>query len=141
VGKNLFDIARIHYISADRIGPRDYYPRESFPDFPNVGSKGQYTADILAKTGNKQVGPDLCFGQSHAPGELSSSAETVKPIRTELNRRAGSSRMVETKIKAKVMKSVKESISTVFYQVSAWMEYIFNGGGLTSSPSRQISSL
>lgn len=64
VGKNLFDIGRIHYVSADRIGPRDYYPRESFPDFPNVGSKGQYAVDVLTKAENKQVKAPLSLKES-----------------------------------------------------------------------------
>lgn len=64
VGRNIFNISRIHYVSADRIGPRDYYPRESFPNFPNVGSKGQYVAEVLAKTGNTQVQSPLCLTES-----------------------------------------------------------------------------
>jgi len=138
VGKNLFDIGRIHYVSADRIGPRDYYPRESFPDFPNVGSKGQYTADILAKTGNKQVDIALCFDQSPCPayGGLSSPAKIhqSKSIRADLNRGSESDRVAETNNKAKQMKSLKESEYSVLYQASAWMEYIFNGGRVDIKP-------
>jgi predicted ATPase len=64
VGENIFNISRIHYVSADRIGPRDFYPRESFPEFPNVGSKGQFAVDVLAKTGDKQVKSPLCLRAS-----------------------------------------------------------------------------
>ncbi|MDM8550940.1 AAA family ATPase [Desulfobacterales bacterium HSG2] len=90
VGGNIFNIGRIHYISTDRIGPGDYYPRESFPDFPNVGPKGQYVVEVLAKTGDRQAKSPLCLRKSEP--------------------------------------------ATVMYQISAWMEYIFNGGRVDIKP-------
>lgn len=39
---------KIHYVSANRIGPQDFYPRQSTFEFPNVGARGEYTANILA---------------------------------------------------------------------------------------------
>jgi predicted ATPase len=56
-----------HYISADRIGPQDYYPKQSFAEFPNVGRQGEYTANMLSKKRNDTVYEALCLetGATH----------------------------------------------------------------------------
>ncbi len=48
------DFERIHYVSANRIGPQEFYLRQNFPEFPNTGSRGEYTAHILAMAKRKQ---------------------------------------------------------------------------------------
>jgi predicted ATPase len=62
IGTDLFPVvsdkanfARIHYISADRIGPRDFYPKQSFAEFPNVGRRGEYTPHLLYQMKDKPV--------------------------------------------------------------------------------------
>ncbi len=49
------DFTKTHYISADRIGPKDFYLRQNLADFPTVGSKGEFTADILSRKKNEPV--------------------------------------------------------------------------------------
>ena len=58
---------KIHYVSADRVGPQDYYPKKSFTDFPNVGRRGEYTANVLSKMKNVLVNKRLCLesGETH----------------------------------------------------------------------------
>lgn len=51
----------IHYISADRIGPKDFYMKQSFTEFPNVGRKGEFTANILSKKSGDIVNENLCL--------------------------------------------------------------------------------
>jgi len=58
---SVVEFTRTHYISADRIGPRDFYPRQSFADFPNVGAKGEFTANILSKKRDDSVDEKLCL--------------------------------------------------------------------------------
>ena len=41
------DFSRIHYVAADRFGPQDFYTRSTLTSFPNVGPKGENTANIL----------------------------------------------------------------------------------------------
>ena len=41
-------ISRVHYISADRLGPVKYVDKISFSDFISVGSKGEHTLNVLA---------------------------------------------------------------------------------------------
>ncbi len=66
IKKNV-NFTKIHYISADRIGPQDYYPKQTFGDFPNVGRRGEYTANILAKMKDAVVHELLCLekGETH----------------------------------------------------------------------------
>lgn len=45
----MVNFTKIHYISADRIGPREFYAKQSFTEFPNVGRRGEFTANILYK--------------------------------------------------------------------------------------------
>ncbi len=55
------EFSKIHYISADRIGPQDYYPKQSFTEFPNVGPCGEYTANLLSQKKTDPVNKELCF--------------------------------------------------------------------------------
>ncbi len=55
------DFTNIHYISADRIGPQDYYAKQSFTEFPNVGRRGEYTANVLSKKKDDVVNKQLCL--------------------------------------------------------------------------------
>ncbi|MEZ4864091.1 MAG: DUF3696 domain-containing protein [Caldilineaceae bacterium] len=61
------NFCRIHYISADRIGPQDFYPKQSFAEFANVGARGEFTANVLSKKKNELVNPALCLetGETH----------------------------------------------------------------------------
>ncbi|MCP4108999.1 MAG: hypothetical protein GY749_26290 [Desulfobacteraceae bacterium] len=59
--KENINLIRIHYVSADRIGPQDYYAKQSLGDFPNVGKKGEYTANILSKMKGDSVYEQLCL--------------------------------------------------------------------------------
>ena len=55
----------IHYISANRIGPQDFYLRQSPPEDDNVGTRGEYTANILhlSKKRQQEVSPLLIAEQ------------------------------------------------------------------------------
>lgn len=59
--REMANLSRIHYISADRMGPQDFYPKHSFTDFRHVGNKGQHTANLLAKTRTDVVHKQLCL--------------------------------------------------------------------------------
>ena len=56
---DLVNFRRIHYISADRIGPKDYYQKQSFTDFPEVGPTGEFTANVLTQKGRDDVNRKL----------------------------------------------------------------------------------
>ncbi|MGB0385312.1 MAG: DUF3696 domain-containing protein [Ardenticatenaceae bacterium] len=61
--REMANLSRIHYISADRIGPQDFYPKHSFTDFRHVGNKGQHAANLLAKKRTDLVHEALCLSQ------------------------------------------------------------------------------
>jgi predicted ATPase len=60
------NLQRIHYISADRIGPRAYYPRESFGGMVNVGNRGQYAIHALDIKKQERVSSHLLIDQRAA---------------------------------------------------------------------------
>ena len=53
----------IHYISADRIGPKDFYLKSTLDKFPNVGARGEFTANLLYKQQGDIVDDRLCLGE------------------------------------------------------------------------------
>lgn len=60
--KSLF-FDRIHYISADRVGPQEFYLKSTLAKFPNVGAKGEFTANLLQKNKDYLVDDKLCLGE------------------------------------------------------------------------------
>lgn len=59
--KSLFNLTKIHYVSADRLGPQDFYIKTNISRFINVGNRGQYTANILAFKKDDLVSDALCL--------------------------------------------------------------------------------
>lgn len=76
----LVDFTRIHYVSADRIGPRDFYPKQSFAEFPNVGAKGEYTANILSKKSQDPVNDSICLSAGATTTVLDQSEAWLSKI-------------------------------------------------------------
>lgn len=54
----------IHYISADRIGPQDFYLRSTLSKFPNVGLKGEQTVNLLHRMKDELINEQLCLGDN-----------------------------------------------------------------------------
>lgn len=57
------NFSAIHYISADRIGPQDFYLRSTLPKFPNVGLKGELTVNLLERMKDELIDDKLCLGE------------------------------------------------------------------------------
>lgn len=55
-------ISKIHYISADRLGPVKYVDKISFSDFISVGSRGEFSLNVLAKADLPLVYDKLYLG-------------------------------------------------------------------------------
>ncbi|MFN5399487.1 MAG: DUF3696 domain-containing protein [Pseudanabaena sp.] len=60
---SVLNFHRIHYISADRIGPKDFYLKSTLDKFPNVGARGELTANLLYKKQGDLVDDRLCLGE------------------------------------------------------------------------------
>ena len=60
--KSLY-FSKIHYISAGRLGAEEYYFKSTLSKFPNVGAKGEYTANLLYKKKDYLVNEKLCLGE------------------------------------------------------------------------------
>jgi predicted ATPase len=61
--KEALNFYHIHYVSADRIGPKDFYPKSTLDKFPNVGARGEFTANLLYKKQGDLVDDKLCLGE------------------------------------------------------------------------------
>lgn len=57
-------IHKIHYIAADRIGPKNNYKQENLGDFITTGTKGENTATVLIQMGESLVNDKLYLGNS-----------------------------------------------------------------------------
>jgi len=68
-----FNFSHMHYISADRIGPQEFYFKSTLKKFPNVGAKGEFTVNLLYRQGNDLVDDRLCRG--HNAKTLSNQTE------------------------------------------------------------------
>jgi predicted ATPase len=79
IGRNFY-FSKIHYVSADRIGPREFYPKASFPEFPTVGSKGEFTVNILYKKKNDLVYKELCVDNKSAKTVLDQTSGWINKI-------------------------------------------------------------
>ena len=61
--KSTLNFNSIHYVSADRIGPKDFYLKSTLDKFPNVGARGEFTANLLYKKQSDLVDDRLCLGE------------------------------------------------------------------------------
>ncbi|AIL44809.1 AAA family ATPase [Elizabethkingia anophelis] len=59
----------VHYVSADRIGPKNYYENKSLNHFVSVGALGENTVNILHHKGNDKVNETVLEGYSKMFGE------------------------------------------------------------------------
>ena len=57
------NFSHIHYISADRLGPQEFYLKSTINKFPNVGAKGEFTVNLLYKKRDDLVNDKLCLGE------------------------------------------------------------------------------
>jgi predicted ATPase len=49
----------VHYISADRLGPQEYFLKHSFPDDLSVGPRGEYSASVLLRAKQTEVRKEM----------------------------------------------------------------------------------
>jgi len=76
---NSHDFHKIHYIAADRIGPKSYYEKTTLGKFPNVGPRGEHTANILYRLEDELVNDKLYLGKD-AKTLMQQTEEWLKKI-------------------------------------------------------------
>lgn len=54
----LTDFQQIHFVSADRLGPQEYYPKQLLGNFMEVGKQGEKVLDVLIKSKDKTLKDD-----------------------------------------------------------------------------------
>ena len=67
--RNVINLVGIHYVSADRIGPRIYYENKSLGHFIRVGALGENTVNVLYHKGNDHVNDTILHGYCKIFGE------------------------------------------------------------------------
>ena len=60
----------VHYIAADRIGPQEFYMKSTLPKFINVGTKGEYVANVLLQKKSELVNDALLLDESNSSHDL-----------------------------------------------------------------------
>jgi predicted ATPase len=78
-GNHAASIDKIHYIAADRIGPKPYYEKTNLGKFPNVGPRGEHTANILYRFEDELVNDKLYLGKD-AKTLMQQTEEWLKKI-------------------------------------------------------------
>lgn len=63
IGYDDLCLEKIHFISADRIGPQEFYRKAMLPKFAQVGIKGEWTVNLLDKKRDTLVNEVLCLGE------------------------------------------------------------------------------
>lgn len=87
---------RIHYVSADRLGPQDHYDKQSVGDFVHVGARGQQVGSVLYVFKDDVVADELCIAKDKGvPSTLQDQTEAwlarlfgyarIQPIDTGAN--------------------------------------------------------
>ncbi len=56
---NKINLTNIHYVSADRIGPRNYYQNQSLNHFVSVGALGENAVNVLYQKGDDLINEDI----------------------------------------------------------------------------------
>lgn len=80
----IFEIFRgVHFIAADREGPKDYYQKTIFKDFIHVGHKGEFVANALLKL-KRRIEPHLVH--NNLVIELENEIDTPLDVETQVNR-------------------------------------------------------
>ena len=67
--RNVINLVGIHYVSADRIGPRIYYENKSLGHFIRVAALGENTVNVLYHKGNDHVNDTILRGYCKIFGE------------------------------------------------------------------------
>ncbi len=57
------NLEKIHYVSADRMGPKSLHQSKSFHGFLHVGARGENTVYLLHKMAQELVNEQLCLGE------------------------------------------------------------------------------
>jgi len=63
--KQNINFSKIHYVSADRVGPKLYYIDKSLKDFHSVGSSGEDTVNVLFHAADEFVGQKFLDNLNH----------------------------------------------------------------------------
>lgn len=73
-------IEKIHFVSANRLGPVKYVDKFSLPNFINVGSRGEHTINILANSINLDSVNDVLYRGNDSDSLIQQTIEWLSYI-------------------------------------------------------------
>lgn len=71
---------KIHFVSADRLGPVKYVDKTDLPEFIHVGPRGEHTINILANSINLPIVNDILYRGEDAKSVIRQTAEWLSYI-------------------------------------------------------------
>lgn len=109
---NISFLKNIHFIAADRIGPKEFYLRTALSDFINVGTRGEYTANVLLLKKDYIVNKEIAI-------EERSVAEIVSTIALDLEIQIGEwlSKILDANTKVFINNSENKHIITLTFEI------------------------
>ena len=73
-------IKKIHFVSADRLGPVKYVDKTNLPEFLHVGPRGEHTINILANSINLENVTDILYRGNDAKSIIQQTIEWLDYI-------------------------------------------------------------
>ena len=110
-------LIKIHYIAADRVGPQEFYMKSTLPEFINVGTKGEYVANVLLQKKEDTVHDNILIKKKEVGGfEI--------PIAYDLLTQTGEwlSRILDNDVKIFVENEGNVRIITLLFQIGKHKE-------------------
>jgi predicted ATPase len=64
------EFRHVHYVAADRVGPQEFYIKSTLPNFINVGTKGEFVANVLMQKKADLVHDNLSIKEKNSSQDL-----------------------------------------------------------------------
>jgi len=109
---DLLFLKNIHYIAADRIGPREFYLRTALSDFINVGTRGENTANVLLLKKDYTVNEDIAIK------EINQETATSPSLELEIQTGEWLSKILDTDTKVFIKNSENRHIISLAFEIN-----------------------
>lgn len=109
---DLLFLKNIHYIAADRIGPKEFYLRTALSDFIDVGTRGENTANVLL------LKRDFIVNENIAIKEINQETATSPSLDLEIQTGEWLSKILDTDTKVFIKNSENRHIISLAFEIN-----------------------
>lgn len=106
-------LKKIHYIAADRIGPQEYYLRRTLPEFINVGTRGEYTANVLLLKKGFIVNDNIAINE-----KIEEELSTSLSLELEIQIGEWLTKILDTETKVFIKNSENKHIISLTFEIN-----------------------